>query len=168
MRAQELLTQLGIEFRTVSHPAIYTMHEGEVLHFDELLGIPADRLVKNLLLNDTHGRLVLVVAANHTRVNLKSIAKLLGTTRLSFAPPERLQDSLGSEPGSASLFDVVQSSHAREITIVIEENLAHSGDNIGFPNGSNTQTLIFEASQLPRITANLPAQEILYVDMNAD
>ncbi len=50
---------------------------------------------KNLFLTDKDGRMVLVVAKDDTRVDLKALAKRLGAGRFSFGKAELLEAVLG-------------------------------------------------------------------------
>lgn len=67
------LAALGIATTTVDHPPVFTVAESEALERD----IPGGH-TKNLFLKDNKGKLFLVVAASHTTVDLKALAKRLG------------------------------------------------------------------------------------------
>lgn len=151
---EALLDGLRVPHRVVEHEAILTVEEGFRLGVVERIGVPADNIVKNLLLSDTHGGLLLVAAAGATRLDLKAIARGLGTTRLSFAKPEVVAARLGVEPGGVSLFSLLAGS-ADGVRLVIDDALPALSGEIGFPAGDNTHTVVFAASALPRVAAAL-------------
>src|SRR5262245_65576667 len=80
------LAELGIATTTVAHEAVFTVEESVALR-DSIPGAHT----KNLFLIDPDGRMVLVVAKDDTRVDLKALAKRLGFGRFSFGKAERLE-----------------------------------------------------------------------------
>jgi Aminoacyl-tRNA editing domain len=80
------LAELGIATTTVAHEAVFTVEESVALRDS----IPGAR-TKNLFLIDPDGRMVLVVAKDDTRVDLKALAKRLGFGRFSFGKAARLE-----------------------------------------------------------------------------
>ena len=96
---------------------------------------------------------MLVVAAGESRVDLKAVARGLGTTRLSFAAPDRMRDILGSGPGSASLFDLLDNPRAGGIRVAVDERIPALPGDIGFHAGGNMSTVLFPAESLPRVVA---------------
>ncbi len=73
------LKELGIETVTVEHAPMFTVAQSGTLR-ETLPGAHT----KSLFLVDKEGRMVLVVAKDDTRVDLKALAKHLGLGRLSF------------------------------------------------------------------------------------
>ena len=118
-----LLDERGISYEVYHHEAVYTVAEA-----DELvpqIAIPT----KNLFLRDDKKRqFFLVVADEHTTVDLKHLHKQLGSRRLSFASPEMLKEKLGLDLGSVTPFGILNDeSHA--VTLVFDEGLAHERFN---------------------------------------
>ena len=70
------------------------------------LGLPAKGILcKNLFLRDSKGkRHFLVTCDEAKKVDLKSLARQLGTGGLSFASEERLEKYLGLKQGSVTPF----------------------------------------------------------------
>lgn len=113
----ERLETLGIPTTTVEHEAVFTVEESEKLERD----LPGGH-TKNLMLKDAKGRLFLVIAQAHTQVQLKSLHKLIGSARLSFAKPEILRDVLGVEPGSVTALSLINVTE-QKVGVVIDDEL---------------------------------------------
>ena len=114
-----LLDERGIPYETFHHEAVTTVAEADKLV--PRLAIPT----KNLFLRDDKKRQFFVVVADeHTNIDLKHLHKQLGSRRLSFASPEMLMDKLGLVQGSVTPFGILN-DETREVTLVIDETLAH-------------------------------------------
>lgn len=127
------LAQLGISTRTVDHPPVHTVAESSAIE----IGLPGAH-TKNLFLKDEDGRLVLVVAESATRVDIKGLAKKLGTGRLSFGKPDLMQEVLGVTPGSVTAFAIVNDTQ-RRVRIVIDNALTQH-DSVNCHPMENTAT----------------------------
>lgn len=157
------IESLDVPCRTVEHAPLFTVQDGIDCGVADLMGVPPEHLVKNLLLRDTHGDLYLVVAFGDTRLDLKGLARALGSTRLSFAPAETMREMLGADPGCASMLGLLHNPHAQSIQLVIDEAIAGVTGDIGFAAGSNTRTVLFPASALTTVAAALCPQNGLHV-----
>src|SRR5262245_2609942 len=109
------LAELGIATTTVAHEAVFTVEESVALR-DSIPGAHS----KNLFLIDPDGRMVLVVAKDDTRVDLKSLAKRLGFGRFSFGKAERLETVLGVSAGSVTPLALINPS-ANDVTVVVDQ-----------------------------------------------
>jgi len=114
----ERFDTLGIQTRTVEHPAVFTVAESDELHRQ----IPGGH-TKNLFLKDAKGVFFLVIAECHTTVNLKVLHKNIGCARLSFGKPDLMREILGVEPGSVTALGVINDSEKRLKEVIIDENL---------------------------------------------
>jgi Ala-tRNA(Pro) deacylase len=111
------LAELGIQTTTVEHPPVFTVEESAALRES----IPGAH-TKNLFLTDKDGRMVLVVAKDDTRVDLKALAKTLEAGRFSFGKAERLEAVLGVSPGSVTPLALLNES-AAEVAVVVDKTL---------------------------------------------
>lgn len=112
------LEELGIAATTVEHAPVFTVAESQ-----DLRGTLPGAHTKNLFLKDKDGRMVLVVAKEDTKVDLKALAKGLGFGRFSFGKPERLQEVLGIEPGSVTPFALINESSMALDSVIVDEAL---------------------------------------------
>lgn len=116
-----LVDSLGIApmERRYDHPAVFTCEEGDALAAD----VPGGRS-KNLFLRNkdrSHHYLVSVLGAK--RVDITAFAKLLGESKLSFAPPEDLMELLGVAPGSVSPLGLLNDTDKR-VRAYLDSDLA--------------------------------------------
>jgi len=111
------LAELGIPAATVEHDPVFTVEQSAALR----LSLPGAH-TKNLFLTDKDGRMVLVVAKDDTRVDLKALAKRLGAGRFSFGKAELLEAVLGVSPGSVTPLALIHPS-AAEVVVVVDQAL---------------------------------------------
>jgi Ala-tRNA(Pro) deacylase len=111
------LAELGIASTTVEHKPMFTVEQSQAL-CESLPGAHT----KNLFLTDKDGCVVLVVAKDDTRVDLKLVASRLNSGRLSFGNAELLAKVLGVVPGSVTPFALINDSEVR-VTVVADSEL---------------------------------------------
>ena len=106
--------ELGIAHRTIEHPAVFRVGEGEAVK----AALPGGH-TKNLFLKDAKGQLWLVSALQDTRIDLKAAPKAIGSARLSFGSPGAMASALGVTPGSVTAFALINDAgHAvREVRL---------------------------------------------------
>jgi len=98
----ERLRELEITIETIRHPPVFTVDQAKVLR-GELGGCHT----KNLFLRDKKGAMWLVVCREDQGIDLKTLARVLGSGRLSFGSPDRLMKHLGVRPGAVTPFAVI-------------------------------------------------------------
>ena len=111
------LAALGIASTTVEHEPVFTVEESGALR----QSLPGAH-TKNLFLTGKDGRLVLVVAKDDTRVDLKALANRLGAGRFSFGKAALLEAVLGVPPGSVTPLALINDSAAK-IAVVVDQAL---------------------------------------------
>lgn len=115
----DMLDSLGLEHRTVDHPAIFTVEEGRDFKAD----MPGGHS-KNLFLKDKKGVLTLAVAHCDTRVDLVGLGKSLGAKgRLSFGKPELMTETLGVIPGAVTPFALMNSGAEALSSVILDQRL---------------------------------------------
>lgn len=112
------LDTLGIASTTVEHDAMFTVEQSQTLR-----GTIPGAHTKNLFLRDKDNRLVLVVAKEDTKVDLKTLAKTLGLGRFSFGKPEQMKAVLGVEPGSVTALALIHEGSRDLATVVVDQAL---------------------------------------------
>lgn len=111
------LVELGIETKTVDHPAVFSVADSDDV-YRELAG----GHTKNLFLKDAKGALFLIVAHSETKVDLKQVAVRLGCARLSFGKPPLLLEVLGVTPGSVTAFALINDTK-NQVRAIFDDNL---------------------------------------------
>lgn len=130
-----LLEQLNIPFERVDHEVKNTIEEcGDV---SEALGV---EICKNLFLcNRQKTDFYLVMLPGKKKFETKKLSKLLGVSRLSFAPEEFLPQFLGLYPGSVSILGLMNDVQQR-VRLVMDCEVAKSSF-IGCHPCQNTSSL---------------------------
>jgi Ala-tRNA(Pro) deacylase len=134
-RVYEVLDELGISYNRHEHPPVYTVEEAEK-QWTDIIGAHC----KNLFLRNKKGnRHYLVILEASKVVDLKSLNKLLGEDRLSFASEQRLMKYLGLETGAVSAFGLI-SDKENHVKVVIDDDLKKA-EAVNFHPNVNTATV---------------------------
>lgn len=129
------LDNLGIKYKQMDHPPVYTIEDMEELKITE-----HGEVCKNLFLRDAKGkRHFLVVLGKDKQADIKSIQAQLGCTRLSFASEERLQKYLQLQKGAVTPLGVINDPEAA-VEIVLDSSL-EGKEQLGFHPNDNTATI---------------------------
>jgi Ala-tRNA(Pro) deacylase len=128
------LDRLGIVHSTVSHPALFTVEQSQVLRGQ----IPGGH-TKNLFLRDKKGAFYLVVAQEDAVISLKDLHRRLGASgRFSFGSAEAMDELLGVVPGSVTPFAAINDTAGR-VTVVLDRAMLVN-DVLNFHPLVNTMT----------------------------
>ncbi|MBY0564013.1 MAG: prolyl-tRNA synthetase associated domain-containing protein [Hyphomonadaceae bacterium] len=147
------LDALGIAHVTHRHRPVFTVEEGRDLKAQ----MPGGH-TKNLFLKDKKGALFLLCAISDTAIDLNAVSKLLGAGRFSFGSAERLMRHLGIEPGSVTLFALINDPE-RHVTLVLDEALfAH--DPVNFHPLRNDATTAIGPDDMLRFIRSLGREPI--------
>ncbi len=140
----EKLNELEIEYKTVEHPAAFTMEEISEYDLHSHGHIP-----KNLVLRDVKGtRNMLVVLHGDKRADLRLIRDEIDSTKLSFASDQRLDKYLKVEKGSVSPFGVIYDTE-RELEIYFDSDLKNE-EIVGCHPNDNRATVFLKFTDLKR------------------
>ncbi len=139
----ERLEELGIVTETQTHAPVFTVEESR-----RVRGRLPGAHCKSLFLKDKKGALWLVVALEDRRLDLKALAPLIGSARLSFGSPERLAAHLGVVPGAVTPFALINDGE-RAVRPVIDSGVMQS-ERAHFHPLSNDATTAIAPSDLLR------------------
>ncbi|UHD45736.1 prolyl-tRNA synthetase associated domain-containing protein [Aureimonas altamirensis] len=155
------LDSLGIETRTIWHPAVFTVEASS-----GVTGSIPGAHTKNLFLKDKKGRIFLVVALQETEVALKSLHQRIGGQgRLSFADAARMERLLGVYPGAVTAFGMMNDTGG-EVRLVVDAAL-QDHEIINAHPLTNTGTTSISRGDLMRFFA-ATGHDPLIVDLTAD
>ena len=152
----KLLETKGIAYEKLEHEAVYTMEDIEKSGIDD-----KGRICKNLFLRDAKGKNhYLVTIMGDKQVDMKSLAKKISSTRLSFASAERLMKYLGVEQGCVSPLGILN-DESKSVVMVFDEDLQGS-KAVGVHPNDNTASVWFTFEDLCKLIKE-HGNEILFV-----
>ena len=151
---RELLDSLSTNWRVAQHPPLDTIDQGIELGIADLLGLSIENLSKFLLLEDSGGLLILLVAKGIERPDLRQVRAVVGCRRLHMASAATLCQCLDTVPGWVSLLDLV--GHRGQVdTVVLDGNLTATDEQTALPLGSDDVSVCLPGSCLPDLVRKL-------------
>ncbi len=140
----KILDELNIKYVKHDHPAIFTCEDAEKQEINMNGG-----QTKNLFLrNKKPDKYYLVSVSPDKKVDLKSLKKELGESKLGFGSPECLMDKMGLTPGSVSLLGLINNKE-KDIVVIIDKDLWKNDIICCHPN-INTGTLEIKKEDLQK------------------
>lgn len=116
-----LLEQLAIPYARVEHEAAETMEACAAI--SDALGI---RICKNLLLcNRQKTDFYLLTMPEDKPFHTKDLSAQIGSSRLSFAPAELMEDLIGCTPGSASVLGLMY-DQAHRVRLLMDKEVVEA------------------------------------------
>lgn len=135
IRVYDLLDQLGVPYQRIDHEAAMTMEACAAV--DEALGAT---ICKNLLLcNRQCTDFYLLMIPGDKVFKTSVLSKQIGSSRLSFAAGEYMEQFLDITPGSLSVLGLMN-DRDNKVQLLIDEELL-SGEYIGCHPCINTASL---------------------------
>ena len=135
IRCYDLLDSLNVPYQRIDHEEANTMEA--CVAIDEALNAT---ICKNLLLSNrqcTAFYLLMIPGEKHFKTSVFS--KLIGSSRLSFAAPEYMEQFLDITPGSVSVLGLMNDKENR-VQLVIDEDIL-KGEFFGCHPCINTSSL---------------------------
>ncbi len=118
MDSYELLEKLGISYYRLDHDEAKSVED--CLEVEELLDI---EIYKNLFLcNSSKNEFFLLTMLGNKKFDTKIVSKQVGSSRLSFAGPEDLEEYLNLQPGSVSVLGLMFDKE-RKVKLLIDKDL---------------------------------------------
>lgn len=142
LRVYDFLDNLQIEYHRIDHEPAMTMEA--CAHIDRVMEAT---MCKNLLLCDrqcTHFYLLMLPGEKPFKTSV--LSKQIGSSRLSFAPGEYMEQLLDITPGSLSVLGLINDRENR-VHLLIDEALL-SGKYIGCHPNINTSSLRLRTQDL--------------------
>ena len=159
IRVYDLLDGLGIEYERVDHDTADTMEECP--RIDEALGAT---ICKNLFLcNAARKKFYLLMIVGDKKFVTKDISAQIGSSRLSFAPSEYMEEFLDITPGSVSVLGLMNDKE-QKVQLVIDEDLLE-GEYIGCHPCINTSSLKLKTKDLIDVIIPAMNHDIRYVKL---
>lgn len=159
-RVYDLLERLDVPFKRVDHDAVGTI-EG-CAEIEKLLDI---EICKNLFLRNSKGdQYYLLMLPGGKHLVTKDLAKKIGSTRLSFGTPEKMEEYLDITPGSVSVLGLMN-DHGNNIQFLVDNDIK-KWEYFGCHPCINTSSLKIKTTDL--FSKILPAvgHEPVFVDID--
>ena len=142
MRAYKLLLELGIEFQRVDHAPAMTMEA--CADIDKALGTA---MCKNLFLcNRQMTQFYLLLMPGDKPFKTKDLSAQIGSSRLSFAGAEYMEQFLDITPRSVSVLGLMNDKENR-VQLLIDEDVL-KGEYVGMHPCINTSSLRLRTKDL--------------------
>ena len=117
MRCYDVLEKLSIPFVRLDHEVTPSIEACR--HVDELLGI---EICKNLLLCNTQKTdFYLLMMPGTKKFRTSVLSRQISSARLSFAPPEFMEEFLDITPGSVSILGLMNDKNKRVRLLIDKE-----------------------------------------------
>ena len=142
IRVYDLLDSLGISYERVDHEAAMTMEVCAAI--DEVL---VATICKNLLLCNRQGTAFYLLMLPGNKVFKTSVlSKQIGSSRLSFADAQYMEQFLDITPGSVSVLGLMN-DHDNRVQLLIDEDVL-KGEFFGCHPCINTSSLRLRTADL--------------------
>ena len=151
IRVYDFLDSLGVSYQRIDHEAAMTMEACEEI--DRTLEAT---ICKNLLLcNRQETRFYLLMLPGDKVFKTKDLSAQIGSSRLSFAKAEYMEQYLDITPGSLSVLGLMNDKD-RMVRLLIDEDVL-TGEYIGCHPCINTSSLRLKTKDL--VEKIIPAME---------
>ena len=142
IRCYDLLDSLGVEYARVDHEAAMTMEACEAV--DKALGAT---MCKNLMLCNRQCTVFYILLMPGEKVfKTSELSKKIGSSRLSFAKGEYMEQYLDITPGSLSVLGLMN-DRDHHVNLLIDEDVL-KGEYIGVHPCMNTSSLRIRTADL--------------------
>lgn len=155
-----LLDKLGIAFTAVRHSTAETMEDCAAI--SSVLGV---RICKNLFLcNRRKTEFYLLAMPGNKSFHTRDLSSQIGSSRLSFAPPEDMVRLLGCRPGSASVLGLANDT-AHQVRLLMDRPVAEA-EWFGCHPCKNECSLRIKTTDLLERFLPFTGHDVLLVDLD--
>lgn len=159
IKCYDFLDGTGINYYRIDHEAAMTMEACREVK--SLLGL---HICKNLFLTTRNGKgLYLLCMPGDKEFHTSVVSKLIGTSRLSFAKPEVMEELIHTSPGSASILGLMFDTESR-VQLVIDKDILTEG-NFGCHPCRNTSSVKFSVDDLKNVVIPKLGHEPMIIDI---
>lgn len=142
IRCYDFLDLLGVSYEHIQHEALATIEA--CAEVDKILQV---NICKNLFLcNRQQTAFYLVLMPGEKKFQTKELSAQLGVARLSFGPPDMMEELLDLTPGSVTILGLMN-DHENKVRLIIDEDVLKEEYFACHPC-INTASLKFRTSDL--------------------
>ena len=162
IRVYDFLDSLGVSYQRIDHEAAMTMEACEEI--DRTLEAT---ICKNLLLcNRQETQFYLLMLPGDKVFKTKDLSAQIGSSRLSFAKAEYMEQYLDITPGSLSVLGLMNDKENR-VQLLIDEDVL-KGELIGCHPCINTSSLRFRTEDLMKKILPAMGHEAVFVTLGLE
>ena len=154
-----LLEELSIPYTRVDHDEAATMEDCAAI--SQVLGVD---ICKNLVLTPRNrSAFYLLCLPGDKQFLTKDFSKQIGSSRLSFATAEDMQELLGVQPGSASVL-ALMNDKAHRITLALDRQVAES-EYFGCHPCRNTSSVKLKTADVLEVFLKHTGHDVTVVEL---
>ena len=158
-RVYDLLDGLGVEYQRIDHDPAMTMED--CLAVDQALEAT---ICKNLLLCNRQATVFYLLMLPGSKVFKTSVlSKQIGSSRLSFASAEAMEEFLDITPGSVSVLGLMN-DHENRVQLLIDKDV-QNGEYFGCHPCINTSSLKLKTADLMEKIIPAMGHAPIFVDL---
>ncbi len=159
MAVYQMLEDLHIPYTRMDHPAAHTIED--CIPVRERLGV---HVCKNLFLcNTQRTAFYLLMMPGEKPFHTKDLSKQIGSSRLSFALPEHMQEFLHTLPGAVSVMGLLHDTGHRVRLLIDQDLMAH--EYFGCHPCVNTASLRLKMSDVMDIFLPATGHQPMFVTL---
>ncbi len=156
-RVYDFLDSLSVEYQRIDHEKADNMEACREI--DEALQAT---VCKNLFLCNTQKtKFYLLMIPGYKKFKTKDISSQINSSRLSFAPPEYMEQFLDITPGSVSVLGLMN-DRDNQVRLLIDEDVV-KGEYIGCHPCINTSSLKIKTKDMTEVIIPAMKHDITYV-----
>lgn len=134
------LSELAIPYETIFHPPAFTTEEAN----QYIEGKEGVRTKSLFLTNRKKTAYYLLIMDDSKRLDIIKFQENVGNKRLSLASPTKLMEKLGVEPGTVSIFGIMN-NHEKDVQIYFDADII-TEEIMSFHPNFNEMTLFLKTS----------------------
>lgn len=159
MRVYDLLDKLDISYERIDHDP--TMSVDSCEEVEKILNI---KICKNLFLcNSQKTKFYILMMPGDKKFKSGDVSKQIGSSRLSFAPPEYMEKFLDITPGSVSVLGLMNDIN-NNVQLIVDKDVI-AGDYIGCHPCINTSSLKISTRDIIEKFIPYVRHKIIYIQI---
>lgn len=143
------LKEMSIEYELVNHPAAITTEEADK-YIEGKEGVRTKTL---FLCNKKKTNFYLVIMDDAKQLDMKKFGEITGEKNIRFASAEKLEEKMDLQPGSVSLFGLLNNAE-HDVKIYFDKEML-SEKIVTFLANDNTKTLFISTKDMYKFLQSL-------------
>lgn len=146
----KLLEEKKIEYKKSEHEPVRTSEEAA-----KVRGVDLKTGVKAMLLKTAEGKFLMVLIEADKKIDLKRIAGIEGTKKLSFANPQEVLEETGCETGAVPPFGHAKNGGPNKIKTYLDKNVL-ANELVNFNAGDRRVSVSMRGEDFEKVVDYIP------------